>query len=739
MLRGTPSVRSAADALTIPIGRPLSNTQMYVLDRHFQPQPLGVSGELCIGGDGLAVGYLNRPELTAEKFVPNPYNGHDNPRLYRTGDLVRYLPDGSIEFQGRIDHQVKLRGYRIELGEIEAVLGRSPLVRQAFVTVRQDATGDDRVSSSERKVVAYVVPADPATPPTAADLRQELKDHLPEYMIPAAFVFMDALPINPNGKVDRAALQRAALPSPDYARVEAERPYVAPRSPVERFLTEKWQEVLGIEKVSVTDNFFELGGNSLQAAVLTNRMQEELGASAHVRALFMAPTIADLANYLDEYYPDAVARIAGIVPRGPDVAAGSARVWAPECRATPSRIKRESWRRWTRLRSAQFRRHRAAAACPQRAAAGDRRQERPGRLCPVAAPLGLDPAARHAGREPEPVRSARARPAFLQHAAGAPGCLLGQIRVLARRSDQGDHGTDPVRRGRGRDADVGLRDRRLDDQALLPAVAGVDRRNRTASGGPRYLVDKTPVYPMDSAILDRMEQDFAERQVHSPGAPPLRYGLLLHGSQARGHFLPVGASVEHARAGRARLSRVATATSCSFLERIPAERQHRVWFEEMVGDAPRVMQGICDFLQIDFHPDMLEPYKGDKMTSGIRPGHQMVGDFKFYLRNRIDPKAADRWKRFKKGDVLAEHDLVHRAASSSTRLRDGGRGPRSAERSSPARRVESEPRSLSGRRPRRDPVALSFAQERLWFLDQFEGGTVRPGAAPSTTSRPQSG
>jgi acyl-CoA synthetase (AMP-forming)/AMP-acid ligase II len=229
----------------IPIGRPLANREIYILDNYGNPVPVGVSGELYIGGAGLARGYLNRPELTAEKFVPNPFCQQAGARLYKTGDLARYLPDGNIEFLGRVDHQVKIRGFRIELGEIEAVIVQHPAVREAVVLAPEDAPG-------ERRLVAYVV-AEREPHPTTTDLRNFLKEKLPEHMVPASFVLLDALPLMPNGKVDRRA-----LPAPDRARPQSEKSFVAPRDDLELQLTRIWEEVLGVRPIGVRDNFFEL-------------------------------------------------------------------------------------------------------------------------------------------------------------------------------------------------------------------------------------------------------------------------------------------------------------------------------------------------------------------------------------------------------------------------------------------------------------------------------------------------
>lgn len=265
----------------VPIGRPIANTQMYILDAELNPLPLGVTGDLYIGGVGLGRGYLGRPDLTAEKFIPDPFSNVAGARLYRTGDLARYLPDGNIEFLGRSDHQVKIRGFRIELGEIEATLAQHPAVREVVVVARDDGPGDKRL-------VAYLVPTPDAQPGISA-WRAFLKDKVPDYMVPAAFVCLDALPLSHNGKVDRKA-----LPAPE-VRPEADQDHVAPRNPTEKHIAEIWAQVLGIERVGIHANFFELGGDSILAIQIIARANQA-GFKLTPQRLFEHPTVAGLAG-----------------------------------------------------------------------------------------------------------------------------------------------------------------------------------------------------------------------------------------------------------------------------------------------------------------------------------------------------------------------------------------------------------------------------------------------------------
>ncbi|HEX6292495.1 MAG TPA: amino acid adenylation domain-containing protein [Herpetosiphonaceae bacterium] len=294
--------RWSPDSPTASIGRPISNMQAYLLDGQLQPVPIGVAGEVYLGGVGLARGYLGRPDLTAERFLPDPLSDQPGSRLYKTGDLARYLPDGNIAFLGRADNQVKIRGMRIEPGEIEAVLRQHPGVQQALVVVREDTPGDARL-------VAYLVgqqhqepgslgsakthgasPDDSQLVLGASELRAYVKQQLPDYMVPSAFVVLDALPLTPNGKVDHKA-----LPTPERAGLEPDATYVAPRTPVEDLLASIWASVLRRERVGVHDNFFDLGGHSLLATQLVSRVRDALQVDLPLRDVFAAPTMAGMA------------------------------------------------------------------------------------------------------------------------------------------------------------------------------------------------------------------------------------------------------------------------------------------------------------------------------------------------------------------------------------------------------------------------------------------------------------
>ncbi|MFQ4145488.1 amino acid adenylation domain-containing protein [Chlorogloeopsis sp. ULAP02] len=266
----------------VPIGRPIANTQIYLLDPHLQPVPIGVPGEIYIGGVGVARGYLNQPDLTNEKFIPNPFSNQLENRLYKTGDLARYLLDGNIEYLGRIDNQVKIRGFRIELGEVEAVLCQHPTVREAVVLVQEN-----------QSLRAYIVFHNNIKI-SIKELRNYLQQHLPEYMVPSTFLLLDNLPLTPNGKVDRRL-----LPAPEQTCPKLEKNFVAPRYPTEEILAGIWSKILDLEQVSVQDNFFELGGHSLLATQVISQVRKVFGLEIPLRYLFASPTVAELAKHIE--------------------------------------------------------------------------------------------------------------------------------------------------------------------------------------------------------------------------------------------------------------------------------------------------------------------------------------------------------------------------------------------------------------------------------------------------------
>jgi acyl carrier protein len=277
------------NATTIPIGQAIANTHVYLLDTHLNPVPANVIGEIYLAGDGLAQGYLRRPELTAEKFIQPDFS----PLLYKTGDRALYRHDGNLEFLGRTDHQIKIRGFRVELGEVEAAIAQHPLVETAVVIVRELDSSSLTETLHERQLIGYIVPKIDAKL-TERDLRLFLKQALPAYMVPAALIMLDMLPLTANGKVDQKA-----LPSPESSVATEISPNIAPTTSLESSLVELWTQLLGRKQIGIHDNFFELGGHSLLATQLVSRIRDRFHVELPLRSLFEKPTIAELAQTVE--------------------------------------------------------------------------------------------------------------------------------------------------------------------------------------------------------------------------------------------------------------------------------------------------------------------------------------------------------------------------------------------------------------------------------------------------------
>jgi amino acid adenylation domain-containing protein len=599
----------------VPVGRPTCNMHLYVLDRHLQPVPVGVSGGLYVGGPGVARGYLNHPGLTAESFIPHPFGTEPGARLYRTGDLARHEADGSIVFLGRLDSQVKIRGYRIELEEIEAALGECRAVRQAAAAVREDAPGDGRL-------VAYLV-AEAGPEPTAEDLREHLRARLPDYMVPSAFVFVDELPRTPAGKVDRRALPSAGGERPRMAG-----DYAEPRSALERLLAETWREILGVERVGAHDNFFDLGGDSLRAAILVNKLQQRLGDFVYVVALFEAPTVAALAAYLTEHYSAAVSRLVGDEEGGPWPVAG--------------------------------------------ADEGSSRSVNAAALARVREVIGVAPAApTPAAKNPpavfvlSPPRSGSTllRVMLAGHPLlfAPPELELLSFNTLAERrealSGKYSFWLEGTVRAVMEVKGCGMEEARR----LMEECEGRDLSVPQFYGlmqewvGGRTLVDKTPSYALDKEVLRRAENWFdGALYVHLLRHP---YGMIRSFGEAKLEQVFFRYRHSFSRRELAELIwLVSQQNIAEFLSGVPAGRQHRLRFEELVSSPREVLEGLCGFLGIEFHPAMVEPYRHQegRMTDGIHPLSQMLGDVKFHQHSRVDAAVAERWRGQAADDPLAE-------------------------------------------------------------------------------------
>jgi len=641
------------------IGQPIPDMTLHVLDRHLQLQPVGVPGEICVGGEGLAQGYLGRPDLTAECFVPDPFASRPGARLYRSGDLARRRPDGELEYLGRIDHQVKIRGFRIELGEIEAAIAAHPAVREAVVLARQDG------AAPERRLVAYVTAGSEGAP-SFAELRDFLAGRLPDYMLPAALVILDQLPLTGNGKVDRRA-----LPAPEAAQAAASgHEHVPPRNAVESGLAGLFRRVLNVpaeREIGVLDNFFELGGSSISGAVLINFLQEILGEIVHVVVIFDHPTVEALAAYVREQHAAAVARVWGVAAQGQTVEEpppGPAEV------AEMLRLVVEG---------------RPEADVPER--------EEP--VNPPAVFILSPP---------------RSGSTLLRVMLSAHPRLFAppELELLSFRTMAGRHAafagrdsfwlegvTRAVMEARACDAteaerivEAGVREGWTTRRFYRELQGWIDGR---------LLVDKTPSYALDPEVLRRGERWFAEaRYLHL-----VRHPQATNRSFEEARLDQIFFRRPH-RFSRRRLAELIWTVShrhiLDFLAELPAERKHTVRFEDLLRDPEPVLAGICDFLGLELDPRMIDPYRGGaRMTDGVHAVSRMLGDVKLATYGKVDASVADRWKQAGEAPLGAPA----RAVAAELGYEVGSRGAWEQGGTAPA----------------------SFAQERLWLLEQITPGT----------------
>jgi amino acid adenylation domain-containing protein len=657
------------------IGGPIPDLQVYILDQHMQPVPVGVPGEMYVGGDGVARGYLNRPGLTAVMFVPDPFSQQAGARLYKSGDLARRLTNGDIEYLGRLDQQVKIRGFRIELGEIEAALVQYPDIRDVAVVAKGDGPGN-------KSLIAYVAINQQASAPSVNALRSFLSDKLPEYMIPSSFVTLDKLPLTAHGKLDWKA-----LPEPGQIRPDLEQSYIAPRNELESHLARMWREILGIDQIGINDDFFNLGGDSIKGAVFINKLQETLKEIIHVVIIFQAPTIAQLAAYLNENYSQAVKKIGGVEPTSE--AQGShqnERVDAAKVELIRRIIK----------------------PLPPRQRSGPKNRTRnPPAIFVLSPPRSGSTLLRvmlagHPQLFAPPELELLSFNTLEERKAAFSGpdsfWLEGTVRALME--------IKSCDAAQARGLMEAFEARQLTVQDFY--------RQMQRWLGERRLVDKTPSYALDQSRLRKAEAEFENAlYIHL-----LRHPLGMIRSFEEAKLDQIFFRYEHPFSRR-ELAELIWLVShqniLEFLSDVPGERQHRVKFEDLVSRPHETMKGVCRFLGLDLHPDMLQPYqeKQRRMTDGLHAASRMLGDVKFHEHKGIEAEAATRWKEYYSEDFLGEmtwelaREMDYRGEP--VERKQGAYGIR---QSGGIEHLQDMKRDLP----------LSFAQQRLWFLDQLIPG-----------------
>ena len=663
-----------------PIGRPLPNTRAYVVDQHLQPVPIGVSGELLVGGAQLSAGYWNRPELTAEKFVADPFDATGAGRLYRTGDLVRWLPDGNLEFVGRIDNQVKVRGFRIELGEIEAVLNQQPQVRQAVVTVHEDELGG-------RRIIAYVVAGGGRTR-ALGELRGILKQHLPDYMVPSAFIAVDKIPLTLNGKVDRSALPK---PTEECSLLSTD--YRAPSTSLETALVAVWMKALKTERIGVDDNFFELGGDSLIGAVLINTIQQRLGIKLYVVMLFEAPTVAEQAEYLTRHFPEVLRTGFGEIPSDHAEHSGSGSEAAVRCGSILNR-------------DVEIFRGLAGAWHQGGSAGGAARQ--------AATP---NPKMVFILTTPRSGSSLlRIMLAGHAHLFAPPELELLSFDSMRQRRQRLGGGLSFMREGLVR-AIMELR--HCDADAAARIVAEYETRDESTQAiygllqqslGDRLLVDKSATYSLAPEILQRAEERFeGSVYIHLVRHP---YGTVRSFEEARlDRILRLEDEDHYSVRQFAELTWIVSHQNIlRFLSGVPAHRQIRIRFEDLVRDTRSTVEPLCERLGVEFDPLLLDPYRDQerRMTDSVNALSVGMTDPKFHAHSEISADVADRWQAYYSEDFLSET-----ARELAEELGYEPRVSGSAVALVPVERLRRDPASSP---------AQSYAQQRLWFFDRLAPG-----------------
>lgn len=612
--------RRENDLKIVPIGRPIANTQIYILDQDNQPVPIGDTGEIHIGGVQVARGYLNRPELTNEKFIPDPFKDNPDARLYKTGDLGRYLPDGNIEYLSRIDNQVKIRGFRIELGEIEAVLSRHESVGQCVVAVIEDDPGDERLA-------AYIVKKH-SNKVTVTELQRFIQSKLPEYMVPQYIIELNEMSLTPNGKVDRKA-----LPHPEQRRPEISQSYVEPQSKLERYLANIWCNILKLDRVGVHDRFFELGGTSIQAAQFIGRLQDDLCENIYIVSIFEAPTIAEYAQFLQKNYCNALTEKLGIM----------------ESYTANLQHKHISLSGNGKIDLQMIERMREVIpTLPQYEDKNDDYSKNPPVIFILAPP--------RSGTTLLRVMLAGHPRLF----AAAELQLLG-FNTLKERRDAFQGKFSLWLEGTIRAI---MEIKGCDAAEAATIMEGYEKLNSTTKQfymnlqkwiGDRILVDKSPSYVFDTKTLEKAELDFYN---------PLYIHLIRHPyavvkSFENYHMDQVLYLKDH-QFNPQELAELVWVIShqntIQFLENVPDHRKFQMCFEDLVAQPKLTMEKMCDKLSLEFHSDLIRPYKdmSKKMTNGIYEISKPMGDTKLLKHGEINPKVAESWKGVIKDNFLSD-------------------------------------------------------------------------------------
>ncbi|MCP5063934.1 MAG: amino acid adenylation domain-containing protein [Ignavibacteriae bacterium] len=653
-----------------PIGMPISNTKVFILDNQLNIVPQGVVGELFISSIGISQGYFNKPKLTAEKFIPNLFSEIEGDRLYSTGDLVRLSEEGALNYIGRVDNQVKIRGYRIELGEIESNLKEISFIKDAAVVVLGE-------KALEKTITAFLV-LKPDEKFSKNLVTAKLATVLPNYMLPNSYSILSKIPLTPNGKVDKKSLILLNVDE----QIE-ERKIVAPRNKFEEYLSGVWQEILKVEKVSIHDSFFDLGGNSLQAAVLINRVQKELGVEIQVQSIFLAPTISDFSTYAQEYFSDLISEKFNDIPQNIDL-----------------ELKIEKTEILTESKINEF--NKIIIPIIPRVSKTEKKNSR--------AIFILSP----------PRSGSTLLRVMLEghdKLFSPPELDLLSFNTLNERKEKlsGDYSLWLEATVR---AIMELKNCSSDEAEKI--MDGFEKENMSVKdfygelqewAGDRIIVDKTPTYALDKKVLNRAEEYFENPlYIHLTRNPYASTYSFIEAKLDKNFFRYKNSFSRRELASLIWLT--CHKNTLEFLEKVPEERQIRISFEDLVLNPEPIMKDLSDFLGLEYDEKLINPYDGTRMTDAIDKNSQMVGDFKFYLRNKIDPNVVNRWKNFHKENFLCEQSIkIAKQLNYNLTEEKICNVDRKTFRYSSIKKISRD-----------SEIPLSYAQQRLWFLDQLEPG-----------------
>lgn len=718
----------------VPIGRPQANRTVHILNKHGNHLPIGVPGELHIGGTALARGYLGRPELTAEKFIRNPFSEQEGARLYKTGDRVRFLPDGNMDFLGRVDFQVKIRGFRIELGEIEAALSLLPEIKENVVVAANDEKGG-------KHLVAYYV-AEEGKQLKQEAAKEALKQSLPEYMIPGLFMKIDKMPLGPAGK-----LNRRALPKADLSRAELQTEYIAPRTETEEKLAAMVKEILQVERIGVKDSFFDLGGHSMMAMQLVSKVRNEYDVELSLRTLFEQPTVEGIAAAIeqeahkdDAEVDDLLAEMQGLSDEDvqllldetesdqtKDTAGGRddrprnaleeylLRLWEKalqksglgiyddfillggdkaksdiilrqleidfESKAPPDAVfqapqvadfaylMNEYYHNKIERKFGKIEYSKSTFSGIKNSGLEKEKTDRNDleSIKNIIQPFPLhslpkEKKNRKAVFVLSPPRSGSTLLRVMMD--GHPKLfappemdLLSFVKIRERHSFFEKSGLLMWLDALIRTIMEAFEANESEAQEIYKAYEAQDitthefYKRLQFRIGDSLLVDKTPSYALDKNILQRMETEFDQPYyIHLMRHPKAMIHSFIE-ARLDQHFFKYGHPFSRKQLAEL-IWTISHQNILDFFKEIPQERIFSLRYEDLVTVPDQILHKLCDTLNIDFDDEMLKPYHGDKMTSGSKPSSQMVGDFKFYMHNKINASAAERWKKHFKKAVL---------------------------------------------------------------------------------------